>query len=100
MPSLREDSLCLAREEALSAVPYRIPFLSSLRIASVLNLGRSPLFLARGEAFSPEPESGPLCRALSEALYRALCDEPGRRPPVSSLRGGPLCRAREEALCV
>ena len=71
MPSLREDSLCLAWEEALYAVPYRIPFVSSLRRAPVLNLGRSPLFLARGGALSPEPESEPLCRALAEALYRA-----------------------------
>ena len=39
VPSLSEGPLCLAWVEALSAVPYRMPFVSSLREAPVLNLG-------------------------------------------------------------
>ena len=53
VPSLREGPSCLAWEEALSAVPYRMPFVSSLRGAPVLNLGGCPLFLVREEALGP-----------------------------------------------
>ena len=65
VPSLREGPLCLAWEEAHSAVPYRIPIVSSLRGAPVLNLGGCPLFLVREEAsvLSPRRSAVPRLRA-------------------------------------
>ena len=58
---------------------YRMPFVSSLRGAPVLNLGGGPLFVAREEALYPEPE---------------------RRPCLLNPREGKMYRALEESLCV
>ena len=74
MPSLREDSLCLAWEEALCAELERRLTMSSLG-------------------------GGPLCCALPDSLCVKLekspCVEPGKKSSFPRPRRGPLSRARE-----
>ena len=71
-----------------------MPYVSSLRGASVSNLGEGPLFLAREKVLSAEPDT----RSSRVESDETLCAELERRPSVSSLGGGPHLQARKETL--